>query len=97
MIRKGKWHNALAALNSVLVVARAMAYERRNHEELANVLDVGEYLPLLIAGPNDETDFFRATIVGLVAIDERFNMAVEKFDGTEFAWRATKAVEGRCR
>ena len=82
MIRQGKWKSSLFALNSVLVTARAMAYERRNHDDLANVLDAAEYLAILIVSPNDETDMFRATIAGLVDIDERFRHAVEKFDET---------------
>jgi len=83
MIRKGKWQNALAALNSILVMARVMAYEKRSHEELAQVLDAAEYLPRLLAVSTDETDMFRATIVDLIRIDERFNVAVEKFDNVE--------------
>lgn len=83
MIRKGKWQNALAALNSVLVVARAMAYEKRPHEELALVLDAAEYLPTLISRATDETEMFRATIVGLLDTDPRFNIALEKFDNHE--------------
>ncbi len=80
MIRKGKWKAALMALNSVLVTARYMAYQRRDHDDLAKVLDAAEYLPLLIVSPNDETDHFRGIIAELVDIDVGFQRAVDKFD-----------------
>lgn len=80
MVREDKLNNALAALNTVLVIARSMAYERRTYEEIADVLDVAKYLPRLLAEPVDQTDHFRGIIADLSAIDQRFNIAVERFD-----------------
>ena len=48
MISPDKHRSALWALNAILVAARTMAYEKADHECIADVLDVAEYLPCLM-------------------------------------------------
>jgi len=83
MVRDDKFNSALAAINAVLVTARMMAHERRDHDQIARVLDVAEYLPRLLADPEDRTEAFRETLVGLAIIDPAFNFALERFDNQE--------------
>lgn len=80
MVRKEKLNNALAALNAILVAARAMAYEGSSHDEMANALDAAEYLPRLLADLADQTDTFREALVGLASMNSRFGFALERFD-----------------
>ena len=80
MIPGIKLNNALAALNAVLVTARSMAYDGRPGKLIATVLDTAEYLPRLLAEPDDRTSEFRENLVGLVAVDPGFNFALERFD-----------------
>lgn len=81
MIAPEKVANALHALNAVLVTARLMAYEREDHDKIANVLDVAEYLPMLMLEAADRTAEFRGQLEGLTAEDARFGFALERFDG----------------
>lgn len=83
MIKENKQNNSLAALNAVLVIARAMAHEGCPMEQLIVVLDVAEYLPRLIAAPEDKTDEFREVLFDLVNLDERFGFALERFDSQD--------------
>jgi hypothetical protein len=71
---------ALWSINAVLVVARALAYERASHELLADVLDTAEYLPLLLLHTSDETAHFRDMLAGLADRDQRFQIALDRFD-----------------
>ncbi len=80
MIRPEKYENALRALNAVLVAARAMAHEGRAHGELAEVLDVAEYLPRLLAEPEERSAEFREQLAGLAAKYPTCTFAVERFD-----------------
>lgn len=83
MIEPTRMNNALAAVNAVLVATRAMAYEKRSHEELAEILDVAEYLPRLLADPEDKTAEFREQIAGLATKYPSFTFAVERFDNPD--------------
>jgi hypothetical protein len=81
MIAQGKLKDALYALNSVLVVARTMAFEQSPHQALARVLDIAELLPMLIARTDDTAAEFRSYLEDLVRIDDRFGVAMQRFDG----------------
>jgi hypothetical protein len=61
MIQEEKYHNALKALNQILVRARWMAYES-DSPELARMLDDAEILPIYIAESEDNTDLFQAAL-----------------------------------
>jgi hypothetical protein len=80
MVTEGKTKQALSALNAVLVHARTLAFERRPHELLANVLDIAELLPTLIFRADDTTADFRAHLEDLVALDAGFEVALERYD-----------------
>jgi hypothetical protein len=47
---------------------------------VADVLDVAEYLPMLMLESADRTAEFRQQLVGLATRDTRFALAVERFD-----------------
>lgn len=80
MIDVSRMNNALAALNAILVAARAMAHEKAAHEEIAEVLDVAEYLPRLLAEPGDRSADFREQLAGLARKYPRCSFALERFD-----------------
>jgi hypothetical protein len=79
MIASDKHDNALTAINAVLVLARSLAHEGRG-SEVAEVLDVAEYLPMLMLEPTDRTAEFREQLVGLATKDPKFALAVDRFD-----------------
>lgn len=81
MVSKDKLPNALRSLNHVLVLTRAMAYEGADHRDIADALDIAEYLPRLLASAEDQTDTFRACLTDLGNRWPAFNAAVEYFDG----------------
>jgi hypothetical protein len=83
MVDPKRINNALAAVNAVLVAARAMAYDKRPHAELAEVLDVAEYLPRLLAEPEDRSAEFREQLAGLASKYPSFGVAVDRFDRTD--------------
>lgn len=62
MIRPDKFTNALAALQHILVAARAMAYDEEPHDQIAEVLDWAEYLPYLIGCKQDRTEEFEGIL-----------------------------------
>jgi hypothetical protein len=80
MIDANKQRNALAAINAVLVLARSLAHDGKS-SEVAEVLDVAEYLPMLMLEPLDRTADFREQLVGLAAKYPDFALAVQRFDG----------------
>jgi hypothetical protein len=80
MIRPDKLENALYALSGIVVESHAMAANGRSTDELAEVLDWVEYLPPLLATPDDQTDGFRAFLEGLAARYPQFVFALERFD-----------------
>lgn len=79
MIADSKTRNALAAINAVLVLARSMAYEGKSNE-VASVLDVAEYLPMLMLESTDRTEAFREQLVGLAQSYPDFGLALTRFD-----------------
>lgn len=81
MIAEEKHKDALYALNAVLVRARTMAFDRVSHQTLAQVLDVAELLPMLLAEKRDRTVDFREQLDALVQIDPGFGVALQRFDG----------------
>jgi hypothetical protein len=86
MISVEKSQNALRALNHVLVLARKMAYDRVDQKEIADVLDISEYLPCLLADERDKTSAFRACLGDLAARWPDFGTALEVFDGPPLKW-----------
>jgi hypothetical protein len=80
MIRDTKQKQALHAINAVLVQARTMAHERADYKDLAYVLDVAEYLPMLMLEERDATSDFRENLAGLAGKHQVFNLALERFD-----------------
>ncbi|HYQ45205.1 MAG TPA: hypothetical protein VER11_24630 [Polyangiaceae bacterium] len=79
MVAIEKQRSALAAINAVLVLARSLAYDGKS-VELADVLDVAEYLPMLMLESEDRTAEFREQLVGLGTKRPQFALAVERFD-----------------
>jgi hypothetical protein len=82
MIGPEKLPSALYALHTILVLARQMAYDRNPHEEIAGVLDAAEYLPQLLAGGQDETHEFREHLKELSSKYPRFDLALQRFEGS---------------
>ncbi len=80
MIRQDKIANALRALNTILVWARKMAYEKANHDDIAEVLDVAELLPMLFLRDEDMTDQFRGLIAEFAPKYNGFAWALQRFD-----------------
>ena len=79
MIRPDKRDDALRAINRLLVYARMMAADKAPHEDIFNVLDVAELLPMLFLEERDRTEFFREMLT-----DTRypaFVAALDVFDG----------------
>lgn len=86
MISFEKSQNALRAMNHVLVLARKMAYDRVDQNEIAAVLDVAEYLPRLLADEHDRTSDFRSNIADLARHWPDFGSALELFDDPNVKW-----------
>ncbi len=86
MISADKSQNALRALNHVLVLARKMAYDGVEHRSIAEVLDVAEYLPQLLADEHDQTALFGEHLGDLAARWPQFGSAVEIFEGPSLTW-----------
>lgn len=82
MVDTQKQRGALAAMNAVLVQARALAYEGKT-AEVAQVLDVAEYLPMLMLENDDKTTEFRDQLVGLAEKYPDFQLAVQRFDAVQ--------------
>lgn len=81
MIRADKLGHALYALNGLLVLARHMAYSGRPGGEIADVLDVAEYLPRLMADGGDKTDEFHRQLTWLAEKYAEFSIVVQRFEG----------------
>ena len=78
MIPPEKHENAMAAVNAVLVLARELALESRA-ADVGQVLDVAEYLSVLMLDPGDKTAEFREQLVGLAERMPEFVWALERF------------------
>lgn len=83
MIEQSKQRNALAALNSILVWARHLAREGRS-DDLVELLDVAEYLPMLMLEAKEKTAEFRLNLVELERKYPGVNGAVERFDAPKY-------------
>ena len=83
MLRADKVQNGLCALSRVLVLARTMAYDQAKPGDMAEILDVAEYLPRLLAAEDDQTDAFREQLVGLARRWPDFESALECFDNSK--------------
>lgn len=81
MVTNTKQSGALRAINAILVLCRSLAYEGKN-DDLAVILDVAEYLPMLMLEDNDRTDMFREQLVGLARRYPAFALALERFDAS---------------
>ncbi len=79
MVGKDKQH-AVFALHRVLVAARMMAYEKVAHHTLADVLDVVEYLPRLLADERDKTSAYRDQLVLITGQHSLLGGVVACFD-----------------
>jgi hypothetical protein len=79
MIASNRNRGALKAMNSILVLSRSLAYEGKN-TDLAAILDIAEYLPLLMLEPDDRTDEFREQLVGLARLYPLFAHSLGRFD-----------------
>jgi hypothetical protein len=88
MIQQDKLQNAMFSMSRLLAICRSMALFSDNVKSLSAALDIAEYLPRLIAEPEDNTDVFRQNLEDLVRIDGRFGAALESFDrqDLEYPW-----------
>jgi hypothetical protein len=82
MIANNRTRGALKAMNSILVLSRSLAYEGRS-ADLVAILDIAEYLPLLMLEPEDRTAAFREQLVGLTHLDPLFAHSLGRFDEKE--------------
>ncbi len=80
MISQEKHRSALWALNWVLVAARLMAYQKEDHEKIADLLDLAEYLPCLMLENADRTEHFRECLSDLSKKYPSMKLAVDRFD-----------------
>jgi hypothetical protein len=81
VIEASRQRNALVAINAILVLARHLAYEGKCLD-VADVLDLAEYLPLLIWDAEDKTAAFREHLLDLFRKRSIFALALERFDDT---------------
>jgi hypothetical protein len=86
MIPTEKAQNALRSLNHVLVLTRKMAYDRVAHKDVAEVLDIAEYLPRLLAEQDDQTSAFRKCLEDLAVRWPDFRSALQYFDDSGVRW-----------
>lgn len=78
MIRHQNREVCLSALHTIFYLARGLVLERPN--ELVQVFDLAEQLPLLFLGPHDQTERFRAILVELSECAPEFRLALSKYD-----------------
>lgn len=86
MIPRTHQAGALGALNATLVVLRKLATEGRAASELAELLDLVEYLPRLLAEAEDRRTEFRDVLADLVAREADFGLALHRFDHPADPW-----------
>jgi hypothetical protein len=77
---------AFGARNAALVQLRRLAHEGAEGTDLAELLDLVEYLPRLLADDEDRTDEFRKVLVDLVARRADFQLALDRFDRPSTPW-----------
>jgi hypothetical protein len=73
-------YDALGALNAVFVAFRSLAYDKADQQLLAELLDMAEYLPQLLADERDRTTQFREVLIEMTERCEYFRRAVDRFD-----------------
>lgn len=79
MIRAEKQRGSLMAINAILVLSRDLASHGRS-TDLEWILDVAEYLPMLILDAEDQTGAFRDQLIDLSVKYPAFAIAVQRFD-----------------
>ncbi|WP_434385740.1 hypothetical protein [Melittangium boletus] len=85
MISPEKSRNALSALHSILIAARSLA-EQESSQESARVLDLAEYLVVLMQDEGDQTASFRSHLVELAREHWLCQLAVQRFDDASGGW-----------
>lgn len=88
MIREEKMGGAIYALAGVVMGSRAMVENGASPKALAEVLDFLEYLPPMLATPDDATDAFAAMLTWLAERHPQFDFARARFDDAPPAWWA---------
>ncbi|MBK6918619.1 MAG: hypothetical protein IPH07_14585 [Deltaproteobacteria bacterium] len=73
-------------MNAALVELRRLAYQGVDGQVLADLLDLVEYLPRLLADADDRTNDFRNVLVDLVARRAEFQLALDRFDHPSTPW-----------
>lgn len=84
MVLVTKEHGALAALHTVLVLARFRALN--GESGVAAILDTAEHLVRLLGSKEDATDEFRENIRGLAESLPQFRLALDRFDNPPENW-----------
>lgn len=89
MIRRDKLDGAIYALAGVVMGSRAMVENGATAKALGEVMDFLEYLPPLLATPDDATDAFGAMLAWLAERHPQFDFARARFsDAVPQAWWA---------
>jgi hypothetical protein len=86
VIPNARQRGAFGALNAALVQLRWLAHEGVEGAVLADLLDLLEYLPRLLADTDDRTGEFRKVLVDLVARRTEFQLALDRFDRPSSPW-----------
>jgi hypothetical protein len=73
-------------LNAALVQLRRLTYDGVEGAVLAELLDLIEYLPRLLADEEDRTGEFRKVLVDLAARQADFQLALDRFDRPSSLW-----------
>ncbi|MHC4554841.1 MAG: hypothetical protein ACYSUS_06030 [Planctomycetota bacterium] len=82
MIEKSKYENSLDAFHSILIKAKSMASEKKDHKDIYAFLDTAEYLVCLILEEDDRTEMFRSQL-SLIARRFNFFTPIQYFDGED--------------
>lgn len=82
MIEQRKPGVALEVISMVLKQARKLAEDEAvDMKAIANVLDLSEFLPLLVADKRDRSEEFRGTLAELVSWHPSFQTALDHLNG----------------
>ncbi len=81
MVNEAKRKGALRAINVILVFCRRLALAG-NSKDVATILDVAEYLPVLLLDDRDRTDLFRGHLVDLTQRFPDLAHVLERFDAS---------------
>jgi hypothetical protein len=82
MIIPSKFHNALSALQALIIQARFMAYKQEDYTKIVIFLGYAETLIKLIMSDEDQTASFRK-ILEEIANKHNNYYALEKFDNNK--------------